>query len=292
MIVPLAITREILENILEKCSIKHFSLFLMTSLLYIFPVLADAAGIDSGSAGMSGDLQLAVHYEHGEGVRQDYSRAKQLYCEEAARGNPDAFFNLGWMYANGRGVDRDDGIAVAWWRKASAHGIAQAANLLEMLRDVAPAKDLGCADNRLSGRSLGEAPAQVRALVRRFAGKAGLDPELVLAVIAVELNFDPLAISRKRAMGLMQLTSGTAERFGVRHPFDPEENVRGGTTYLRWLIQRFRGDLVLALAGYNAGEQTVDFYGGVPPFTETKEYIRRVRGLYPFRQRSGSFISP
>ena len=103
--------------------------------------------------------------------------------------------------------------------------------------------------------------------------------KLVLAVIAVESAFDAHAVSQKNAMGLMQLTADTAARFGVRDPFDPEQNIRGGTTYLRWLIQRFAGDLTLALAAYNAGENNVDYYGGVPPFAETIEYIKRIPAL-------------
>ncbi len=122
-----------------------------------------------------------------------------------------------------------------------------------------------------------QASVKLRALVKRVASRNGLDARLVMAVIAAESAFDDHAVSQRNAMGLMQLTPETAARFGVRDPFDPEQNIRGGTTYLRWLLERFSGNLTLALAAYNAGEKTVEYYGGVPPFAETVEYINRVR---------------
>jgi len=98
----------------------------------------------------------------------------------------------------------------------------------------------------------------------------------VFAVMRAESNFDPLARSSRNAQGLMQLIPETAERFAVRDPLDPVENLRGGMGYLRWLLSYFRGDVVLALAAYNAGEGTVRRYGGVPPFAETRNYVARI----------------
>jgi soluble lytic murein transglycosylase-like protein len=232
-------------------------------------------------AANSPSFELALQYENGEGVARDYARAVQLYCDAANHGDARAFLNLGWMYANGRGVARDDGIAVGWWRKAAVSDAPQAAHLLLMLSDVTPALELGCAPPPPPLLSPDQASPKVRALVRRFAASTGLNARLVLAVIAVESAFDAHAVSQRNAMGLMQLTAETAVRYGVRDPFDPEQNIRGGTTYLRWLLQRFGGDLTLALAAYNAGEATVDFYGGVPPFTETIDYIKRIGRFYP-----------
>jgi soluble lytic murein transglycosylase-like protein len=185
------------------------------------------------------------------------------------------------MYANGRGVSRDDGIAVGWWRKSAEAGVPQGASLLLVMSHVAPAPHLGCEPVALPTASLDQASPKLRALVQNLASRTGLNARLVIAVIAVESAFDANAVSDRNAMGLMQLTAATAARFGVRDPFDPEQNIRGGTTYLRWLLQRFAGDLTLALAAYNAGEGSVDFYGGVPPFAETIEYIRKIRRLYP-----------
>jgi hypothetical protein len=115
----------------------------------------------------------------------------------------------------------------------------------------------------------------------KLAAEHKLDPRLVFALIRAESNFDPLARSAKNAQGLMQLIPETAERFAVRDVWDPLENLRGGMGYLRWLLSYFKGDVVLALAGYNAGEGAVDRHRGVPPFPETLAYVQRIRALYP-----------
>ena len=102
----------------------------------------------------------------------------------------------------------------------------------------------------------------------------------MLAVISAESAFRADVVSNKNAMGLMQLIPETAERFGVRNVFAPEDNIRGGMKYLRWLLAYFRGDVALALAGYNAGEGAVDRHRGVPPYEETRTYVQLVRRLY------------
>jgi soluble lytic murein transglycosylase-like protein len=116
----------------------------------------------------------------------------------------------------------------------------------------------------------------VATLVRRLAPAYRLNPNLVLAVIEVESNFDPQARSPKNAQGLMQLIPETAERFGVRDVWDAEQNIRGGMAYLRWLNRHFDGDLELVLAAYNAGEGAVKRYGGIPPYAETQNYVQRI----------------
>jgi len=109
----------------------------------------------------------------------------------------------------------------------------------------------------------------------------GLSPALLHAVIRVESNYNPAAISPKGAVGLMQLMPGTSERFGVSNPLRPQDNIRGGARYLRLLLEMFDQDLKLALAAYNAGEQTVIRYGRrVPPYPETLEYVERVMRHY------------
>jgi soluble lytic murein transglycosylase-like protein len=113
-------------------------------------------------------------------------------------------------------------------------------------------------------------------LVRSLAPEYQLDPELVLALIEVESNFNPQARSPKDAQGLMQLIPATAERFGVKDVWDAEDNLRGGMAYLRWLLKRFDGDVKLTLAAYNAGEGAVDRHGWVPPYSETRAYVSRI----------------
>ncbi len=116
--------------------------------------------------------------------------------------------------------------------------------------------------------------------IAEMARRYRIDRRLILAVIAVESDFDPRAVSRKGAMGLMQLMPATARRYGVRNPFDPYENIHAGVRHLRYLIRRYGGNLRLALAAYNAGENAVDRYGGIPPYPETRQYVRSVLRLY------------
>ncbi|MGH9381108.1 MAG: lytic transglycosylase domain-containing protein [Thermoanaerobaculia bacterium] len=113
-------------------------------------------------------------------------------------------------------------------------------------------------------------------LVGRYARQHRLEPKLVRAVIQAESGYNAAAVSVKGAMGLMQLMPGTARELGVDDPFDPEQNIRGGTSYLRQMLDRFEDNLVHALAGYNAGPEAVVRYGGVPPYAETRAYVQRI----------------
>lgn len=112
--------------------------------------------------------------------------------------------------------------------------------------------------------------------IRAAAARNGVDENLISSVIFAESNFAPRALSSKRAMGLMQLTPRTASQYAVNNAFDPGQNIAGGTRYLKELLDQYHGNLPLALAAYNAGPQRVAQYGGVPPFPETRNYIRRV----------------
>src|SRR5262249_48924853 len=106
------------------------------------------------------------------------------------------------------------------------------------------------------------------------------DPDLVHAIVSVESGYDVRAVSPKGALGLMQLVPATARRFGVDDPFDPKQNVEGGTSYIQYLLDLFGGGLALALAAYNAGEQSVLRANGIPPFPETQAYVRKVKSFY------------
>jgi soluble lytic murein transglycosylase-like protein len=123
-------------------------------------------------------------------------------------------------------------------------------------------------------------PAQIDRLVSANAGAWGVDPALVKAIIANESGFDANATSKTGAQGLMQLEPGTAAELGVTDAYDPAQNISGGTRYIRGLLDRFHGDLRLAIAAYNAGPGAVVKYNGVPPYAETQQYVENVLDAY------------
>ncbi len=118
----------------------------------------------------------------------------------------------------------------------------------------------------------------------------GVAPELVASVIAVESNFNPNAVSWRSARGLMQLMPQTAARFGVTRVFDPQQNIEAGTKYLKELLLRYNGDLALTLAAYNAGPDRVEQYRSVPPYRETRDYVRRVTEKFRTTYRASNQI--
>lgn len=122
-------------------------------------------------------------------------------------------------------------------------------------------------------------PNAYSAEIARASREFGVEEAIVRAIMHAESAFNPNALSRAGAQGLMQLMPATAARFGVINAFDPEQNIRGGVEYLAWLLKRFNGDLTLAAAGYNAGEGAVQRHGGVPPYAETQRYVVRVGTL-------------
>ena len=117
-------------------------------------------------------------------------------------------------------------------------------------------------------------------IIEKYAGQYRLDPDLVRSMISHESAFNPHAVSHKGAQGLMQLMPATASRLGVRNPFDPEENIRGGTEHLRFLLDTFNNDLPLSLAAYNAGENLVQRIQRIPNFPETRAYVRKITARY------------
>ena len=272
------------------------------------------------SADVTGDrltieslVAQAVGFEHGEGVAKDPDRAAVLYCRAARAGSAEAQFRLGWMYANGRGLGRNNRFAASLFALASQQGHEYATRMLGFVgadRAELPAclsgpdepenakyrTQFASAENRiadtaaLNPEEYEPLPAlpfasadrqQYVALVHKLAPTYKVEPALALAIINAESGFDPRAVSPKNAQGLMQLLPETAARFGVRNAFDPAQNIKGGLAYLRWLLAYFRGNVALAAAAYNAGEGTVDRYRGVPPFTETQQYVKKIARYFP-----------
>jgi hypothetical protein len=128
--------------------------------------------------------------------------------------------------------------------------------------------------------------------IQNASTKFNVDADLISSVIAIESNYNPKAISRRNARGLMQLIPGTANRLGVRNIFDPQENIDAGTRYLGELLHRYDNDLILALAAYNAGPERVQKYGRVPPFAETQSYVKRVKQTYDKRKTPPTAVAP
>jgi soluble lytic murein transglycosylase-like protein len=161
---------------------------------------------------------------------------------------------------------------------------------LQAPRTVAPAPSAPRLSVRArAGRSALAAPAQWASLVEAAAAAHRLDPAFVAAVIRVESNWQPRAVSPKGARGLMQLMPATARRLGVTKAFDPSQNVGGGALYLSRLAERFgEHEVEKVLAAYNAGEEAVETYKGVPPYRETREYVRKVLAHWTGTAASGS----
>ncbi len=230
-------------------------------------------------------VELATALEHGEGIKRDIGLAISWYCQAAGRGSADAQRSLGWIYANGKGTKKDDKLAAYWLDKAADSGDDYAARLVKRIVDNVGTPDkTGCSHVAsapwLKKRCLKPACRNIVIMVERLALDYQLDANLVLAVISAESAFNPSARSNKNAQGLMQLIPATAKRFGVKNILDKEQNLRGGMAYLRWLLAYFNGNVEHALAGYNAGENRVKRYKGVPPYAETKAYVRRIIGDY------------
>nr|WP_246500816.1 lytic transglycosylase domain-containing protein [Azospirillum rugosum] len=201
-------------------------------------------------------------------------------CEAAEKGDAAAAYRVARHFLFGVGVRRDQRVGTAWLRAAASRGHPDARRLVAYVPGRMGHVRPWCRPGAAPLREIGPPPPQIVAMVREQAPKYGLDPALVLAVIQVESAYRSDAVSPKEAAGLMQLIPDTAERFGVADVFSPAENIKGGIKYLRWLLAYFQGDVTLALAGYNAGERAVDRYKGVPPYDETRNYVRAIRRLY------------
>lgn len=230
-------------------------------------------------------------------------KAANLYCEAARYGSAEALYRLGMLYAFGRGVPPNRNYAANLFGIASMHGHFEAQKMLEtiemraietptcVVEAVAPEKSSDYYYGEYSGtpaidRYIAKLPKSKRwvvDLVGTVSEWYQVDPKLVLSVITAESNFKVSARSNKDAHGLMQLIPATAARFNVKNAYNASQNIKGGVAYLRWLLSYFRGDVTLAIAAYNAGEHAVDRYKGVPPYKETKAYVKKVLSLYQLK---------
>lgn len=267
------------------------NLLAITAILLLAQSPAWASDTPAEPADPVGRIALALRYEHAEGVPKDLAKAMSLYCQAAKAGHAEGQFKLGWMYANARGVPRDDAVAAALFAMAAEQGHDYARAMLQYVRPRPetplpscllpdPKPEFAESDALELESAGGPLQREMALMVRKLASQHGVDPGLALAITKVESGFNPRAVSPKNAQGLMQLIPKTAERFGVRNAFDPEQNVRGGLAYLRWLLALFQGDVRLAVAAYNAGERAIERYRGVPPYAETRDYVRKVTSLY------------
>ena len=273
------------------------TLRLLPVLLVTLAGAAAQAAIEEGSVEAAKRELLraqALALENGEGIERDPVAAAKLYCEAARLGDAPSQFNLGWMYSNGRGVERSDQWAAFFFHAAAEQGFEQAQRMLAQVGGAPtyvpdcmrePEPKVAAAKPAPPRAPLLAAPVVVpRAswplpivnLVKSIAPQYKVHPQLVLSVIEAESRFDIVALSPKNAKGLMQLIPETAVRFGVHNAYDAAQNIRGGTAYLQWLLAYYQGDVSLAVAAYNAGEAAVDRYRGVPPYAETRAYVRKV----------------
>jgi TPR repeat protein len=252
---------------------------------------ADIAALEA--AARRGDATalytLAEKYKRGDEVTRDTQKSNALYCKAAARGNVDALLELGLIHASGREMIANDGVGALLINMAAERGSERAKEILPYISRGTNSMIPACMNEEIAAMAAMAATRAVTTpvvrkdiemLVQQWAPQYAVDPDLVMALIGVESRFDPTAVSPKNAQGLMQLIPATAARFGVKNSFNAVDNLKGGLAYLRWLLAYFKGDVELVLAAYNSGEETVERYRGIPPYKETRDYVRQIMSLY------------
>ena len=249
---------------------------------------ADLASLEA--AAQRGDATalytLAEKYRRGDEITRDIQKSNALYCKAAARGNVDALLELGLIHASGREMIANQGVGSLLVNMAAERGSERAKEILPYISSGTGSMIPACMSEELAVMVTTRAittptvRTDIEMLVQQWAPEYAVDPELVMVLIGVESRFDATAVSPKNAQGLMQLIPATAQRFGVKNSFNAVENLKGGLAYLRWLMAYFKGDVELVLAAYNSGEETVERYRGVPPYKETRDYVRQITSVY------------
>ncbi|WP_421275836.1 lytic transglycosylase domain-containing protein [Aeromonas veronii] len=265
-----------------------FLLLFLSSLLAGIPQTAQGRDFRQAPRAMTA-LRQGQAAQHSGNLQ----KAIALYCVAASTGNPEGYFRIGRLLATGPASVRSAKMANSYLAMAMRLGNQQASRYYNPRVGNAPMGDqcgVGMRGGQGSYFALPSTPFNVEAyLARQSPGKQKLatmlrhaakrhqvDVRLVLAIAIAESNLESRAVSAKNAQGVMQLIPETQQRFGVTQPFDPAQNIKGGVSYLKWLDRRFDGDWVLISAAYNAGEKAIERYGGIPPYDETREYVKRV----------------
>ncbi|QWL58938.1 lytic transglycosylase domain-containing protein [Aeromonas jandaei] len=265
-----------------------FLLLFLSSLLAGIPQTAQGRDFRQAPRAMTA-LRQGQAAQHSGNLQ----KAIALYCVAASTGNPEGYFRIGRLLATGPASVRSAKMANSYLAMAMRLGNQQASRYYNPRVGNAPMGDqcgVGMRGGQGSYFALPSTPFNVEAyLARQSPGKQKLatmlrhaakrhqvDVRLVLTIAIAESNLESRAVSAKNAQGVMQLIPETQQRFGVTQPFDPAQNIKGGVSYLKWLDRRFDGDWVLISAAYNAGEKAVERYGGIPPYDETREYVKRV----------------
>jgi Transglycosylase SLT domain len=236
---------------------------------------------------------------------ESYWKAADKFCQASRYGSAEGMYRLGLLYMLGMGVPENIEYASSLYGVAAMHGHFESQKMLEtmpvrsenlpvcLMSEVAPERSFaqGFASDRSPAietyvASLPKDKKWLVNLAEKIAKWHQVDSRLVLSIISAESAFKNSALSPKNASGVMQLIPATAQRFNVKNVFNASQNIKGGVKYLRWLLSYFRGDVTLAVAAYNAGEHTVDRYKGVPPFKETKNYVKKVMSLYERKQHA------